>query len=97
LNGSFEIKFFNDIHLILLVAPAISRRYFFCNSPLYFVILLKIFYAMNFIITGQIILMLLLNAVKQKDFETDIFKTSDGELTITFIGHGTLIPTPGFY
>ena len=35
--------------------------------------------------------MLLVSAVKQKDFETDIFKTSDGELTITFIGHGTLM------
>jgi L-ascorbate metabolism protein UlaG (beta-lactamase superfamily) len=46
---------------------------------------------MNLIIAGQIILMLLGLTVKQKDFEIDIFKTSEGELTITFIGHGTLM------
>ena len=27
----------------------------------------------------------------QKKFETDIIKTSDGELKITFLGHGSLL------
>ncbi len=30
-------------------------------------------------------------ALAQKEFETDIIKTSTGDLKITFIGHGTLI------
>ena len=31
------------------------------------------------------------NAVNSKSFEKDVFKTSGGDLTITFIGHGTLM------
>ncbi len=34
-------------------------------------------------------------AAAQKDFESDVFPTSQGELKITFIGHGTLMFTFG--
>lgn len=34
-------------------------------------------------------------ATAQKEFESDVFKTSEGELKITFIGHGTLMFTFG--
>jgi L-ascorbate metabolism protein UlaG (beta-lactamase superfamily) len=46
---------------------------------------------MNLIIAGHIFLILLTAGTKQNDFEIDIFKTSEGELTITFIEHGTLM------
>jgi L-ascorbate metabolism protein UlaG (beta-lactamase superfamily) len=36
-------------------------------------------------------LMMVLSAHAQKAFETDIIKTSGGDLKITFIGHGTLM------
>jgi L-ascorbate metabolism protein UlaG (beta-lactamase superfamily) len=36
-------------------------------------------------------LVMALSAFAQKEFETDIIKTSAGDLKITFIGHGTLI------
>jgi L-ascorbate metabolism protein UlaG (beta-lactamase superfamily) len=36
-------------------------------------------------------LMIVLSAYAQKGFETDIIKTSAGDLKITFLGHGTLI------
>ncbi len=36
-------------------------------------------------------LIMVLSAFAQKEFETDIIKTSAGDLKITFIGHGTLI------
>lgn len=37
------------------------------------------------------ILLLAFYTVSSSDFEKDVFKTSDGELGITFIGHGTLM------
>ncbi len=36
-------------------------------------------------------LIMVLSAFAQKEFETDIIKTSAGDLKITFIGHGTLM------
>lgn len=36
-------------------------------------------------------LVMVLSAFAQKEFETDIIKTSVGDLKITFIGHGTLM------
>jgi len=36
-------------------------------------------------------LMMVLSALAQKGFETDVIKTSAGDLKITFVGHGTLI------
>ncbi len=36
-------------------------------------------------------LVMVLSAFAQKEFETDIIKTSAGDLKITFIGHGTLM------
>ena len=36
-------------------------------------------------------LVMVLSAFAQKEFETDMIKTSAGDLKITFIGHGTLI------
>jgi L-ascorbate metabolism protein UlaG (beta-lactamase superfamily) len=36
-------------------------------------------------------LMMALSALAQKGFETDIIKTSAGDLKITFVGHGTLM------
>ena len=36
-------------------------------------------------------LMMVLSALAQKGFETDVIKTSAGDLKITFLGHGTLM------
>ncbi len=36
-------------------------------------------------------LVMVLSAFAQKEFETDIIKTSAGDLKITFVGHGTLM------
>lgn len=36
-----------------------------------------------------------LQATAQQEFESDVFQTSEGELKITFIGHGTLMFTFG--
>ena len=46
-------------------------------------------------IVSVLIAALTLNAVAQETFETDTVKTSAGDLTITFIGHGTLMFTLG--
>jgi len=32
-----------------------------------------------------------MNAMAQEKFETDVIKTSAGDLKITFLGHGTLM------
>ncbi|MCJ7783498.1 MAG: MBL fold metallo-hydrolase, partial [Desulfobacterales bacterium] len=34
---------------------------------------------------------MVVSALAQEKFETDIFKTSAGDLKVTFIGHGTLM------
>ena len=36
-------------------------------------------------------MILLSNSYTQNQFESDIIKTSSGDLTITFIAHGTLL------
>jgi len=47
-----------------------------------------------FLITGLIFILLMLTAAEQ-EFDEDIFKTSTGDLKITFIGPGTLMFTFG--
>lgn len=44
-----------------------------------------------FLLTGVFIALFAFTAEARADFETDIIKTSAGDLKITFIGHGTLI------
>ena len=46
---------------------------------------------MRFIIIATIIFLISLPAIAQQTFEVDTFKTSSGNLEITFIGHGTLM------
>ena len=46
---------------------------------------------MKSIILGHICFVLFGMSVSAADFEKDVFKTSDGDLTITFIAHGTLM------
>lgn len=46
-----------------------------------------------FLSTCVLMMILVAVAVAQKKFETDTFKTSAGDLKITFIGHGTLMFT----
>jgi L-ascorbate metabolism protein UlaG (beta-lactamase superfamily) len=43
----------------------------------------------------MVIFAFMMNAAAQEPFETDIIKTSAGDLKITFIGHGTLLFTFG--
>jgi L-ascorbate metabolism protein UlaG (beta-lactamase superfamily) len=45
------------------------------------------------LLIGVLSMILLTTAVAGEKFETDNFKTSDGDLKITFIGHGTLMFT----
>jgi len=46
---------------------------------------------MKSIILGHICFVLFGMSVNAADFEKDVFKTSDGDLAITFIAHGTLM------
>jgi L-ascorbate metabolism protein UlaG (beta-lactamase superfamily) len=46
---------------------------------------------MNFLIIGEIFVLFFSLILFPGDFEKDVFETSEGELTITFIGHGTLM------
>ena len=46
-------------------------------------------------VVSVLIAALALGATAQETFETDIIKTSAGDLKITFIGHGTLMFTFG--
>lgn len=48
-----------------------------------------------FLLTGVFIVLFAFTAEARKNFETDIVKTSAGDLKITFIGHGTLMLTFG--
>jgi L-ascorbate metabolism protein UlaG (beta-lactamase superfamily) len=45
------------------------------------------------LLIGVLSMILLTTAVAGEKFETDNFKTSDGDLKITFLGHGTLMFT----
>ncbi len=49
-----------------------------------------LFVAINFLL-----MVFIANVVAQENFETDIIKTSAGDLKITFIGHGSLMFTFG--
>jgi len=46
---------------------------------------------MNFIVTTKLSVLLMGLFVSQGNFEKDVFQTDKGELSITFIGHGTLM------
>jgi len=48
-----------------------------------------------FLFAAMVIFAFVMNAAAQEPFETDIIKTSAGDLKITFIGHGTLLFTFG--
>jgi L-ascorbate metabolism protein UlaG (beta-lactamase superfamily) len=50
----------------------------------------KLFWLIN-----SLIIFLAITGYAQETFETDIIRTSDGDLKITFIGHGTLMFTFG--
>ncbi|NPU84458.1 MAG: MBL fold metallo-hydrolase [Syntrophaceae bacterium] len=43
----------------------------------------------------MLISMAMVAGAAEKTFETDVFPTSDGDLTITFLGHGTLMMAVG--
>jgi L-ascorbate metabolism protein UlaG (beta-lactamase superfamily) len=43
------------------------------------------------LLTNLLSLIIVLSAFAQKGFETDVIKTSAGDLKITFVGHGTLM------
>ena len=49
----------------------------------------------TFLVSIGLILALAVAGDTQEKFETDVFKTSAGDLKITFIGHGTLMFTFG--
>ncbi len=44
---------------------------------------------------GVLLSMAMVAGAAEKPFETDVFPTADGNLTITFIGHGTLMMSIG--
>lgn len=46
---------------------------------------------MKKILVGNIFMLLLIFSTKAQNFERDIFETTGGDLTITFISHGTLM------
>jgi len=46
---------------------------------------------MNLLIIGEIFVLFFSLTLSPGDFEKDVFETSEGELIITFIGHGTLM------
>lgn len=48
-----------------------------------------------FLFAAMVIFAFVMNAAAQEKFETDVLKTSAGDLKITFIGHGTLMFTFG--
>lgn len=48
-----------------------------------------------FILSAALMIGCVLTAAAQKEFSSDIFQTSKGDLKITFIGHGTLMFTYG--
>ncbi len=45
------------------------------------------------VLATALMIVCVLTAISQKDFSSDIFQTSHGDLKITFIGHGTLMFT----
>jgi hypothetical protein len=47
------------------------------------------------VLASILVVILAFTVVAQEKFETDIIKTSAGNLEITFIGHGTLMFTFG--
>ena len=47
------------------------------------------------ILAVALLMIFVFQATAQKEFESDVFQTSEGELKITFIGHGTLMFTFG--
>jgi L-ascorbate metabolism protein UlaG (beta-lactamase superfamily) len=46
---------------------------------------------MNLLSAGQAFILFFALILKPGDFEQDVFETSEGKLTITFVGHGTLM------
>jgi L-ascorbate metabolism protein UlaG (beta-lactamase superfamily) len=48
-----------------------------------------------FILSAALMIGCILTVAAQKEFSSDIFQTSNGDLKITFIGHGTLMFTYG--
>ena len=52
--------------------------------------MIRLFLLVSLLIGGFV-----MEAAAQEKFETDVFKTSAGNLEITFIGHGTLMFTFG--
>ena len=48
-----------------------------------------------FVVTNFLLMVFVVSVAAQENFETDIIKTSAGDLKITFIGHGSLMFTFG--